>query len=105
MKLWLYKRLFSILSFLSDKTNGAALPIKYKLIIGTLIIGLTNTACTSRNPDINILCYDPIYIPPIDSIENDSTSNKISKDTIEECNSMVTCYDIAIPEQYNNDEQ
>jgi len=44
-------------SFLSDKTNGASLFVKYKLLLGTLIIGLASTpGCKSKKQIV--VCYD-----------------------------------------------
>lgn len=43
MKLKSYKFLFGIFSFLSDKTNGAPLFVKYKLLLGTLILGIASS--------------------------------------------------------------
>ncbi|MDU1889497.1 MAG: carboxypeptidase-like regulatory domain-containing protein [Dysgonomonas sp.] len=43
MKIKSYNLLFRIFSYLSDKTNGAPLFVKYKLLLGSLIIGMTAT--------------------------------------------------------------
>lgn len=67
MKLKFYRRIFSILSFLTDKTNGVPILIKYKLIVGSVIVALANTSCqTNRNPYVT--CYD------ISIIEEDTTT-------------------------------
>lgn len=44
MKLTTYNILFRLFSFLADRTNGAPLFSKYKLLLGTLIIGITSTS-------------------------------------------------------------
>lgn len=48
MKLKLYKSIFYVFSFLSDKTNGANFFVKYKLLLGTLIIGLGGTTAQAQ---------------------------------------------------------
>ncbi|MDR2954346.1 MAG: TonB family protein [Prevotella sp.] len=77
MKLRSYKLLFRLFSFLSDKTNGASFFVKYKLLLGTVIISLvSSSACKSKK---EIVCYDV-------TIEPDVT--------------QMTCYDtITIKEQ------
>lgn len=72
MKVRSYKLLFNIFSYLADKTNGASLFVKYKLILGTLIIGLA--ACGKQKP-AQTNCYQ-LATPP----EPDTT--------------LVTCYDV-----------
>lgn len=87
MKLKSYNLLFQLLSFLSDKTNGAPIFVKYKLILGTLILGMVsasaqaqknNVATDSISPPIPerelITCYKPAMPPkeiksPADTIE------------------------------------
>lgn len=72
MKLKSYHILFRFFSFLSDKTNGAHFFVKYKLLLGTLILGITSTAnsksanqdsipdTTPSEPSIEeITCYKP----------------------------------------------
>lgn len=51
MKLKLYKSIFYVFSFLSDKTNGASFFVKYKLLLGTLIIGLAGTSAKAQKRD------------------------------------------------------
>ncbi|MDU1889499.1 MAG: TonB family protein [Dysgonomonas sp.] len=69
MKIRSYKLLFRIFSYLSDKTNGAPLFVKYKLLLGTIIIGLTSmtsmTGCKSRWV---VMCYVPPAQPPVEDI-------------------------------------
>ena len=62
MRLHSYKLLFRIFSFLSDKTNGATVFVKYKLLLGTLIMGLVGTsACKSKK---EVTSYnDPLIVP------------------------------------------
>lgn len=72
MKLKSYKFLFGIFSFLSDKTNGAPLFVKYKLLLGTLILGIASSqagnyskkAIINRTDSIvpimeEVTCYKP----------------------------------------------
>lgn len=64
MKLKSYTLLFRLFSFLSDKTNGASLFVKYKLLLGTLIIGLVSTsACKSKKEEV--MCYVQIEEKPL----------------------------------------
>lgn len=76
MKITSYKILFRFLSYLSDKTNGAPLFVKYKLLLGTLIMGLVGTSgCKSKKHDV--LCYIGV---------------------VEPLQEEVTCYKPAIPQ-------
>jgi len=81
MKLKSYNILFRIFSFLSDKTDGAPLFVKYKLLLGTLIIGMATSAKaqekvneqdTISSQQVSIRCYKAT-IPPkentLDEIE------------------------------------
>ncbi|MBB4036928.1 TonB family protein [Dysgonomonas hofstadii] len=110
MKIRSYKLLFHIFSFLADRTNGASLFVRYKLILGTLIIGLSGISCGKSKPqqpfnnepivpkpDISqITCYDSIASPQrtVDSIE------KTAPPCIEieelPIPLHITCYDIAV---------
>lgn len=93
MKVKSYRFLFRIFSYLSDKTNGAPLFVKYKLLLGTIIIGLTGVtgeSCkrvkTSYVPisepvdTTQILCYEPVAPSPEDNLQ-------------------ITCYDTIVPPQ------
>ena len=70
MKYRSIKTLYRIFSFLSDKTNGFKPFVKYKLLLGTLLIGISATACKNKPseptcyelaaiPDDIIMCYEP----------------------------------------------
>lgn len=72
MKIKSYRILFRFFSFLSDKTNGAPLFVKYKLLLGTLILGITTSSANAMSkmkmsndtipakPDhAEITCYKP----------------------------------------------
>ena len=109
MKIRSYKLLFSIFSFLADKTNGASLFVRYKLMLGTLIIGLTGVSCgkskpqqptcyepASPEPDISqITCYDSITPPQNETI--DSTKKLMPQGTVVKKHPVpaITCYDVA----------
>lgn len=69
MKLKSYNILFSIFSFLSDKTNGAPFFVKYKLLLGTLLITLAGTTVQAQKKTV-ITCYDTI--PPNPPNEKES---------------------------------
>lgn len=77
MKLRSYKLLFRLFSALSDKTNGAPLFVKYKLLLGTLILGVVSSSASK--PAKEMTCYD---VP-------------------EALSSQITCYKPAI--QRNSD--
>lgn len=51
-----YNILFEIFSYLSDLTNGAPFIVKYKLLFGTLIIGLTNNI-SAKDQEKEIVSY------------------------------------------------
>jgi len=107
MKINSYRFLFRLVSYLADKTNGASIIVKYKLLLGTLIIGLTSASCGRQNPqqptynepvspepDITQLtCYDTI-IPPVQAGED---SIKIIPPKVEQYEvPTITCYDVSI---------
>jgi len=107
MKIRSYTLLFRIFSFLADKTNGASLFVKYKLVLGTLIIGLTSVSCgkskpqqpanpepVASEPDISqITCYDPV----VPQEEEKDTIKKVIPPIIDVQEvPMITCYDVSI---------
>ncbi|MDR0798765.1 MAG: energy transducer TonB [Dysgonamonadaceae bacterium] len=77
MKTKSYRLLFRVFSFLSDKTNGFPLFAKYKLLLGTLILGLSATSCTNKKT-MQAVCYEPA----------------LPQDTIE----PIMCYEPAVPQ-------
>jgi len=77
MKIRSYKLLFRIFSYLSDKTNGASIFVKYKLMIGTLIIGLTGSVANAK--------------------AQKKDSSNADNDSIIRLRSQVTCYKIYVP--------
>lgn len=67
MKLKSYKFLFSLFSFLSDRTNGKPLFVKYKILLGTLIIGLIGSSgCKSSKKEV--ACYVQPAEPPVENV-------------------------------------
>lgn len=61
MKIKSYRTLYRIFSFLSDKTNGASLFVKYKLALGIILVGLTTVSCDKEEEeDPPLMCYDPV---------------------------------------------
>lgn len=59
MKVKSYRTLYHFFSFLSDKTNGASLFVKYKLALGIILVGLTTVSC-SKDEEEDLLrscCY------------------------------------------------
>ncbi|NDV67389.1 carboxypeptidase-like regulatory domain-containing protein [Dysgonomonas sp. 25] len=82
MKIKTYHILFRFFSFLSDKTNGAPFVVKYKLLLGTLILGLVASAgCKSSKKeavDPNVIPHKPItdvtcYIIAIEPLEGENS--------------------------------
>jgi TonB family protein len=107
MKIKSYHLVFRVLSFLSDKTNGFPLFAKYKLMLGTLIIGLTASSCTNKKTaNVNeTTCYDPavledtIQIVAADTLQGDTVSPDASARPQIICEDpTVTCYDIKVTE-------
>ena len=112
MKVKSYKFLFRIFSFLSDKTNGAPLFVKYKLLLGTFIIGLASS-CTNSDkgkPLIKsdfpkkavdssmITCYDGVFID--DSLLTDDKNTAKEIDIKEK--PVTMCYaPVPFPEDEN----
>lgn len=70
MKKKLINILFKIVDFLSDKTNGFSLFSKWKIALGSLLIGATISACRQQTA-----CYEPL---PIDDISSEDTIAKIN---------------------------
>lgn len=105
MKMKSYKVLFRFFSYLADKTNGASFFVNYKLILGTLIIGLTGASCNKatevskpknaepasrvvRAVKRNIRTLkkresnqQPVFTPPV-----------IRRDDIDDSEPFITCY-------------
>ncbi|MFV0536906.1 MAG: hypothetical protein ACK5M3_05965 [Dysgonomonas sp.] len=100
MKKRLYHSLFRVFSYLSDKTNGAPFVVKYKLIFGTLLIGLigTSVSCVKKNQPN---CYEAL---PVDTTQiiyketvapDNTTDNQVGQ--IKKFNPpTITCYDTVI---------
>ena len=76
------KILYRLFSFLSDRTNGFKPFVRYKLILGALLIGFTTTSCD--NPQQGTY-YDPVdteitcYISPL---SDDTTSVKYPSSSV-----------------------
>ena len=76
MKLKSYNILFCLFSFLADKTNGSPIFVKYKLLLGTLIIGIAGTTVQAQRK-VEISCYDtiPPRVPQNKEIKTRTTSS------------------------------
>lgn len=114
MKIKSYRFLFRIVSYLADKTNGAGLFVKYKLLLGTLIIGVAGAACGKKKPQVS--CYDISAIEPdsvninrndtLDSakLKSDTVNKELAKEfintptPIDEEIPIIMCYDPIAPE-------
>lgn len=89
MKIKSYHILFRFFSYLSDKTNGAPLFVKYKLLLGTLIIGLTGISC-NKPKSTTVTCYEVAAPPDIDN------ANPLP-DVPNDSEPLITCYDTIVP--------
>ena len=76
MKIQLYKSLFRFVSFLTDKTNGMPLLVKYKLLIGTFLLSTTHAAAQKDVISINENT-DPFEVEKITCYMPDETALKI----------------------------
>ncbi len=71
MKVKSYRALYHIFSYLSDKTNGASLFVKYKLALGIVLVGLTTVSCSKEEEEEpTLMCYDPVTVPQESTIRN-----------------------------------
>jgi hypothetical protein len=104
LKIKAYNLLFRFFSFLSDKTNGAPFFVKYKLLSGTLIIGLIGISCVNKNRQVT--CYEPASMPEDDSLQV-TCDEYVPMDTLdnaEELDNMVTCYKVILPDEPTGNE-
>jgi hypothetical protein len=65
MKTKFYRLSYRLLSFLSDKTNGFHLFAKYKVMLGTLIIGLSASSCANELDENTDNVDDENKYPPV----------------------------------------
>lgn len=106
MKLRSYRILYRVFCTLSDKTNGFPLFVKYKILLGTLIMGMVAASCSNRKPQIT--CYDisispdPVikcYLPADINITREDI-RRVSQDTLTPAKvtpeDMISCYKIAV---------
>lgn len=90
MKLKSYNILFRLLSFLSDKSGGARVFVKYKLLLGTFILGVSSISAQSaktkddektiKNPVSRPTCYVQVRVYPEEK-KNFSKINGIVRDS------------------------
>ena len=124
MKLRSYHLLFRFFSFLSDKTNGFSLFARYKLALGTLIIGLTASSCANKGntgkddgnkkvDDVEVTtCYivvgdvpieeDTVAVvekpqPPVIVIEEDTIESYAADCYMVVTEPIVKCYEAGAP--------
>ena len=65
MRLKSYNILFHLLSFLSDKTNGAPFFVKYKLLLGMLIIGMiTSAKAQEKDNERDTTSFQQVSVTP-----------------------------------------
>jgi len=81
--------LFRLFSFLADKTDGAKIFAKPKILLGTLLLGSIVVACKPKAAhETQIDCYVPVDMPA--TTVDSSTIQPTYVDTI------VKCYTVAI---------
>ena len=112
MKKGSIKTLYRLFSFLSDCTNGFKPFVRYKLILGSLLIGLTATSCKpeqtsktatidDKEPEQQILCYEPNISyknDTVQEVQEEKPKQTPKTAVIEESrlDDFVNCYDVAI---------
>ena len=85
IKFSLFSSLFRFFSFLSDKNKGNVFFVKYKVLLGSLILGLSASGCASRDeiPEKEeppaVTCY-AMYQP--DSTSTSGINESIKIDSI-----------------------
>lgn len=71
MKAKFYHTFYHLFSYLSDKTNGASIFVKYKLALGIVLVGLTTVSCSKdEEEEPPLMCYDPVTIPQESAVNN-----------------------------------
>lgn len=83
MKVNSYRFLYRIFSFLSDKTNGASLFVKYKLILGALLVGIAVVSCDKDEEEPEPTCY-LVYNPEEEAKSNLDETEKSNTLAVEE---------------------
>lgn len=121
MKIKSIRILYEIISYLTDKTNGFRPFVKYKLALGTLLIGISATSCKSNPESKTVSINEPIeptyemptcYMPILEteSPENIGTDNieTVLYSGIIVLRPQITCYKIVvtdiIPQVYTHAE-
>lgn len=98
MKIRSYKILFRFFSFLSDKTNGAPLFVKYKLLLGTLIISIAGSSANAMSkikgvndtiipikPEIGeVTCYKPAIHVPVNKLPDVPDKTEVKGRVVDE---------------------
>lgn len=78
MKIKIYKYLFRLVSYLTDRTNGMPLFVKYKIALGTILIGITSTSCNSKTSQTRIIIDETDTISILtDSIDVDTLDSPL----------------------------
>jgi TonB family protein len=94
MKIKSYRLLFRILSFLSDKTHGFPLFANYKLMLGTLILGLSASSCSDKKANTQTTCYEVEAVKDSTQmvVADTTKSDTIQKEQQLIDSKYVTCY-------------
>ncbi len=88
MKIKSYKLLFRFFSFLSDKTNGASVFVKIKLVLGTLLISVGATASPKSMAHSGL-----------SETQKPLKNSTLIEERKEESRHLVTCYKPAVSKQ------
>ena len=93
--------LFRLFSFLADKTGGWAMFVKPKILLGSVVLGLT--ACSSNTKQDDVSCYvvDP---PPLEqtAIENSDDIENLSENLDDSIKISAPAITINIVENTDN---
>jgi hypothetical protein len=102
------QQVFRLFSFLADKSGGAAFFVRPKVVIGTIIVGVSFTACQKKetkkieehkqNDSLNrhSSCYETIIKHTAKS-ETDINRSKRGKKMVTFLPPRVSCYDMEVP--------
>ncbi|MDR0873488.1 MAG: energy transducer TonB [Prevotellaceae bacterium] len=79
IKFSIIQSLFRLFSFLADKTNGLAVFAKPKILLGSVIIGLTATACSLKTGETT--CYEIVKDDTV-TTKDSIVADKKTKDSV-----------------------
>jgi hypothetical protein len=110
----LLQKLFRLFSFLADKSGGLSIFVKPKLVIGSLVIGLSVSSCQvkeqpkqdNKDKDISEMptCYDTTFVPQDTIVEQQTKHPATAKPQSAKAIPIErsTCYKAVMPDPVNN---